>query len=550
VRRDRGRAAAEGTPMTDRPPAPNDTVIDAGGALIVGAGLAGLFTALKLAPVPCTLLSPEPLGSGASSAWAQGGVAAALGPGDSPEAHARDTIAAGAGGVDPEVALAVAREAEARIADLLDMGAPFDRDVDGSLARSREAAHSFARVVRVKGDGAGAAIMAALIDAARRAPSIRVVEGVTVDDLAVEGGRVTGVLGRRAADPYGEPLLFRARAVVLATGGVGGLYAVTTNPARVRGEGLGMAARAGAVIADPEFVQFHPTGLAVDLDPTPLCSEALRGEGAVITDGAGRRFLFDDHPDGELAPRDVVARAIHRRTARGEAVLLDATRAVGAAFPDRFPAIAAHCARAGVDPAREPIPVRPVQHYHMGGVRTDAAGRSSLPGLWVCGEAACTGLHGANRLASNSLLEALAFGARIGADVAGLESAAGPPPPPLAPPPGRARAGAGLDAPPEALTDLRRTMTDLVGVTRDGAGLTEALRRIAAAERRWAPASRAFLNMCAAATLIAAGALLRRESRGGHWRDDHPDTAAEARPTEITLDAALAVRAAAEEAAR
>ncbi len=520
-----------------------ETVSDAGGALVVGAGLAGLFTALKLAPLPCTVLSPEPLGSGASSAWAQGGVAAAIGPGDSPEAHARDTIRAGAGGVDPAVALAVAREAGARIADLLEMGAPFDREPGGGLARSREAAHSFARVVRVKGDGAGAAIMAALIAAARGAPSIRVIEGVAAEDLAIEDGAVVGVHARRAGDPRARRMLLRARATVLATGGVGGLYAVTTNPARVRGEGLGMAARAGAVIADPEFVQFHPTGLDTDLDPTPLCSEALRGEGATIVDAAGRRFLFDDHPDGELAPRDIVARAIHRRVARGERVWLDATRAIGAAFPARFPAIAAACAAAGIDPVRQPIPVRPVQHYHMGGVRTDAAGRSSLPGLWVCGEAARTGLHGANRLASNSLLEALAFGARIGADIAGLA--------PCAPPPARivaqdARRPAGGASDAAAMAALRRAMTDLVGVERTGAGLREALRRIAAIERG-APSLR---NQCAAATLIAAAALRREESRGGHFRADFPETAPEARPGEITLAEALEIRAGAETEAR
>jgi len=413
--------------MPDSPAtAAHDTVFDAGGALIVGAGLAGLFTALKLSPTPCAVLSPEPLGAGASSSWAQGGVAAAVGLGDSAESHARDTIAAGAGTVDPEVALAVAREAGARIADLLDLGAPFDRDASGALVQSREAAHSFARVVRVKGDGAGAAIMAALIEATRKTPSIQVVENVTVEDLAVEDGRVVGVFARRADDPYAEPLMFRARATVLATGGVGGLYAVTTNPPSVRGQGLGMAARAGAVIADPEFVQFHPTGLAVDRDPTPLASEALRGDGATLIDAHGRRFMADEHPDAELAPRDIVARAIHRRVSKGEAVYLDARAALGARFAEHFPTIAAYCAEAGIDPATQPIPVRPAQHYHMGGVRTDAAGRSSLPGLWVCGEAARTGLHGANRLASNSLLEALAFGARIGADIAGLEPAAAP----------------------------------------------------------------------------------------------------------------------------
>jgi L-aspartate oxidase len=524
----------------------HDTVFDAGGALIVGAGLAGLFTALKLAPIPCTVLSPEPLGAGASSSWAQGGVAAALGEGDSPEAHARDTIAAGAGTVDPEVALAVAREAGARITDLLDMGAPFDRDASGRLLASREAAHSFARVVRVKGDQAGAAIMEALIAAARAAPSIRAVERVVATDLAVENGRVVGVFCRRAGDPYADPLLFRARAVVLATGGVGGLYAATTNPARVRGEGLGMAARAGAVVADPEFVQFHPTGLAVDLDPTPLVSEAVRGEGAVLIDAQGRRFMLEEHPDAELAPRDIVARAIHRRVARGEAVFLDAARAVGAAFAGQFPTIAAHCRAAGVDPATQPIPVRPVQHYHMGGVRTDGAGRSSLPGLWVCGEAACTGLHGANRLASNSLLEALAFGARIGADIAGLEPA-GPPPGAIIPPPAPSGGRGEPASVADAVTVLRRTMTDLVGVERDGDGLREALRRIAQLERAQAPLSRPFLNMCAAATLIAAAALKREESRGGHHRSDHPDANPEARPTETTLAEARAIRDAAEE---
>ncbi|MEO1001123.1 MAG: FAD-binding protein, partial [Pseudomonadota bacterium] len=235
-----------------------DTVFDTGGALIVGAGLGGLFTALKLAPVPVTVLSPEPLGTGASSAWAQGGVAAAVGADDTPEAHAADTVEAGAGTVDATVALSVAREAAARIDDLIAFGAPFDRDeVTGALLQSKEAAHSVARVVRVQGDRAGRAIMDALIATARATPSIRIVEGVTVEDIAVEDGRVCGVFARRVADPHAQPLLFRARATVLATGGIGGLYAVTTNPGRVRGQGIGMAARAGAVIADPEFVQFH-----------------------------------------------------------------------------------------------------------------------------------------------------------------------------------------------------------------------------------------------------------------------------------------------------
>jgi len=525
-----------------------DNVFDTGGALIIGAGLAGLFTALKLAPVPCTVLSPDPLGAGASSAWAQGGVAAAMAEGDSAEAHAADTVAAGAGMVDEAVALSVAREAAARIEDLLSFGAPFDRDEAGRLLQSREAAHSFARVVRVKGDRAGRAVMAALIERARATPAIRLIEGVTVDDIAAEAGRVVGVFGRRIDDPYAEPIFFRARSTVLATGGLGGLYAITTNPGRVRGQGLGMAARAGAAIADPEFVQFHPTGIAVDADPTPLASEALRGEGATLIDQNGRRFMLDVHPDAELAPRDVVALAVHRVRAAGGKVFLDAREALGAEFDEKFPTVAKFCRDAGIDPTTQPIPVAPVQHYHMGGVKTDWRGRSSLPGLWVCGEAARTGLHGANRLASNSLLEAVVFGARIAEDVGGLEPAA-PPLPSIAPAAPAERAGsAGQVAPPEAVAELRRLMSAHVGVERDAAGLTLALKEIARLERENAGASRAFLNMTTAATLVAAAALGREESRGGHYRSDFPETdPTRAARTEITLAEALEIRTRCEE---
>ena len=522
---------------------PHDTLFGIDGALIVGAGLAGLFTALKMAPHPVTVLSPMALGEGASSAWAQAGVAAALRDDDSPAAHASDTVAAGAGTVDPAVALSVAGEAARRIEDLAGLGTPFDRDAAGRFLQSREAAHSAHRVVRVKGDAAGRAIMQALIAAVRTTPSIRVIEGIEADDLALAGGRVAGVFARSASDPWSTPILFRALQVVLATGGIGGLYQVTSNPSRVRGQGLGMAARAGAVIADPEFVQFHPTGIAVDRDPAPLASEALRGEGAVLIDETGARFIVAIHPDAELAPRDVVARAVHHHIAAGHRVFLDTREAIGARIGEQFPTVAGYCREAGIDPVTEPIPVAPIQHYHMGGVRTDEAGRTSLPGLWAVGEVACTGLHGANRLASNSLLEALVFGARIAtgittgitAGIAESRQPAGTLPPPTPE----------IDILPEAaLAELRRIMTAHVGVERDAAGLTHALGTIARIERESQGTGRALLNMLTTATLVAAAALRRTESRGGHARADHRSTdPAQARQTLITLDDALAIRA-------
>lgn len=477
--------------------------------VILGAGLAGLFTALRLAPLPVTVLSPVALGDGAASTWAQGGVAAALVAPDSPEQHAADTVAAGAGLVDPDVALGVAVEAAARIEDLAALGTPFDR-LAGAFVQSREAAHSRARVVRVRGDRAGAAIMAAVVAAARAAPSITLREGWSAEALAAPDGAVRGVWAR---GPGGLAFL-PARAVVLATGGIGGLYAVSSNPGALRGEGLGLAALAGAAIRDPEFVQFHPTGLAVAADPSPLASEALRGEGATLIDAAGRRFMVGLHPDAELAPRDIVARAIHARVAAGEAVFLDTRAALGARVETLFPTLWAAAQAAGIDPRTQPIPIRPVQHYHMGGVATDARGRSTLPGLWAVGEVAATGLHGANRLASNSLLEAVVFGARAAADIADTrapsDAACGPAP----------RPGPGPAAP--AVARLRRVMTDRVGVVRHADGLRAALADLAALAAL--PGGAAWRNMTTAATLVAAAALARTESRGAHARADHPQT--------------------------
>jgi L-aspartate oxidase len=502
-----------------------DNVIETKGALILGAGVAGLFTALKMAPFPCVVLADEHPGISGSSARAQGGIAASVGHGDSWQSHAADTIAAGAGLCDPEIAALVAREAPERIFDLLHYGAPFDRSADGSLAVSREAAHSASRIVHVQGDRAGAEVMRALVRSAKETQSITIIEGFHAIELAIEEGRIVGLFARTWSGPVQRLILFRAAAVVLATGGLGALYAVSTNPPETRGEGLGMAARAGALIADPEFVQFHPTAIAVNRDPAPLATEALRGEGAILVDETGRRFMPSLHSAAELAPRDVVARAIHREIVAGHKVFLDCRKAVGAEFSEKFPTVYAACRDAGVDPATQPIPVAPAAHYHMGGIATDARGRTTLDGLWAIGECACTGLHGANRLASNSLLEALVFGARAAEDVRATmhpRQNRGTPPAP-------ARSAA-----PPVPRQLREVLTRFAGLERDDAGLKEALTRIEQIERAGGHEP-SLLNMTVTAKMVVAGALVRHESRGGHYRSDYPEASTTVARTFMTL---------------
>jgi len=484
-----------------------------GDVVIVGGGLAGLFCALKLAPRPVTVISAAPLGEGASTAWAQGGIAAAVGEGDTAESHAADTIAVGAGLVDEAVALGLAREAAPRIHDLLGYGVPFDRDLEGRLAVAREAAHSARRIVHVRGDMAGQAIITALTQAVRATPSIRVLEGWSAEALLTNGDAVSG-LQLRKVGASSAPVLIATSAVVLATGGIGHLYAVTTNPAEASGQGLAIAARAGALIADPEFVQFHPTAIMVGRDPAPLATEALRGEGATLINGAGERFMLALHPLAELAPRDIVARGVFAEVASGRGAFLDATQALGAHFASEFPTVYESCISAGIDPATQPIPIAPAAHYHMGGVAVDARGRTSLNGLWAAGEVSCTGAHGANRLASNSLLEAVVYAARIAEDIAGTELRAATGRFDLAP---RARNTA-LD--PAQEQGLRAMMSAKVGVIRDRDGLTEAVRAFAALEAE--AASTALANMATAALLVATAALARTESRGAHCRSDFP----------------------------
>lgn len=486
--------------------------------LIIGAGLAGLFLALRLAPRPCIIISPAPLGQAASSAWAQGGLAAALHPQDSPDQHAADTIAAGAGLVDPAIAKLIAEDGPKRVRDLIELGVPFDRTPDGQLALSLEAAHSHPRVARVAGDLAGKAIMGALTAAVRASDHIRLIEHTrAVGLLQDDNGRIAGAIFK---DTRGRKSTIVSPETVLCTGGSGGLFRVTTNPPQARGDALAMAYSAGAVIADPEFVQFHPTAMDVGLDPSPLATEALRGEGAILVSADGTSFMSRYHAQAELAPRDEVARAIHTELAEGRKVFLDTRGAIGAGIKDHFPTVFAACMAAGIDPRRETIPVAPAMHYHMGGILSDTWGRASLNGLSVCGECSSTGAHGANRLASNSLLEAVVMAARIADRLRDGTLTQ----------PGDSRGEVPADLPEDALQDLRAEMASKCGVVRNAAGLSAILGKLDALQNAYGPA-RALI----AARLIASAALDREESRGGHFRSDYPQTQPNAQRT-FTFD--------------
>ena len=475
------------------------------GLLVIGGGLAGLSAALEAAPARVLVVSPAPLLQSASSAWAQGGVAAALSPADAPALHLQDTEAAGAGLVDHQAAEILTDEGRGTVEWLAALGAPFDREADGAFSVSREAAHSMARVARVGGDGAGRAILSALVAAARAADHVEVWEDGRLCGLLQDAsGRVVGAVIERGE----ETLEVLAHAVVLATGGAGGLYGATTTPAALLGEGLALAWLAGAEVLDPEFVQFHPTAIDVGLDPMPLATEALRGDGARLIDRDGV-FILGPAADADLAPRDVVARAVHAARVQGRGAFLDARTAIGEHFPQAFPAVFASCMAAGLDPRIQPIPVAPAAHYHMGGITADPDGRTTLRGLFAVGECAATGVHGANRLASNSLLEAAAFGRRTGR-TAGAQARGGDP---VSATPSVAH------LPADVLLALRTAMSAEAGVVRDAAGLS----RLIALIDRLEAAHGAALPLVVA-RLIAEGALARRESRGGHYRSDYSQT--------------------------
>ncbi|MDG4822438.1 L-aspartate oxidase [Asanoa sp. WMMD1127] len=492
--------------------------------VVVGSGIAGLTAALHLraAGRHVTVVTKENIDDG-STRWAQGGIAAVLDPFDSPEAHAADTEVAGVGLCDPAAVKVLVEEGPTRVRELMRLGAEFDRNADGSLMLTREGGHHANRIVHAGGDATGAEVQRALHAAVRRDPWIRVVDHALVLDLLTDAtGRACGitlhVLGEGTEDGVGAIL---ARAVVLATGGMGQVFASTTNPVVSTGDGVALAIRAGAAVTDIEFVQFHPTALYLGdaaRGQQPLVSEALRGEGAHLVDGDGKRFMVGQHDLAELAPRDIVAKGIHRvlLAENTDHVFLDA-RHLGAEFlARRFPTIVASCLAAGVDPGTDPIPVAPAAHYASGGVRTDLHGRTSIPGLYACGEVACTGVHGANRLASNSLLEGLVFARRIADHIATELPEQAEPAPATAD-------GWVLD--PGVRSALQRAMTRGAGVLRSAGSLAATagtLVGLGATRGRPATASWEATNLVTVATALVAAATAREETRGCHWREDHP----------------------------
>lgn len=492
-------------------------------AIVVGGGLAGMMTALEIARTSArdssrrvALVSYGTLGESTSSAWAQGGIAAAVGDDDSPVLHAADTVAAGAGLVEKRVAARLAADAPGAIDRVAKIGVRFDLDAAARYALGREAAHSRRRILKAGGDATGAELVRALAVAVRDCPSVIAFEGARAREVIVANGRAVAVV---IADGTGEIATLHAPAIVLATGGIGGLYRSTTNPTSSRGAGIAIAARAGARLADLEFVQFHPTALDVPSDPLPLVTEALRGEGAWLVDETGARIMDGIDPALELAPRDVVARAVFATSQRGGHAYIDARTAVGARFPDRFPTVFASCARFGIDPRSAAIPVVAAAHYHMGGVAIDLEGRTSVAGLYACGEVAASGVHGANRLASNSLLESVVYPERIARaieadtiapEVVAIEAHD------LAT---RHRDIAEVSD-VKAIEAIRDIMYRNVGVERDETGLALAVRALA--EIGEGHPDRDTRDAALVGGLIAHAALRRRESRGSHARRDYP----------------------------
>lgn len=481
--------------------------------VVIGSGIAGLHTAWRASDHGDVVVLTKRTLRDSATAWAQGGIAAALGAGDSPDLHRQDTLAAGAALCDAAAVEVLVAEGPARVRELADAGAQFDVDTSGRFTLGKEAAHSRKRIVHAKGDQTGAEVARALIHRVQERKNITVLETARALDLVVVNGRCCGV----RANVGGKAVEIIADATVIAAGGAGQLYRYTTNPLVATGDGYAIAHRAGAKLADMEFVQFHPTALDTPENPLALISEAVRGEGAVLVNDRGVRFMVKKHKLAELAPRDIVAREIYRVQMSGSRVWLDA-RKLSRTFARRFPGILQLCLARGIDPRRDLIPVTPAAHYMMGGIVTDLAGRSSLDRLYACGEVSRTGVHGANRLASNSLLEGLVFAERVARDMVNQ---------PRLP---RVPRAADFEVPrlrdrgaaQVAADEIRQVMWTHASIDRNAKGLREARKALDAIRARLSPGATEEINMAETARLIVDAALMRRESRGGHYRSDFP----------------------------
>jgi len=489
--------------------------------VIVGGGIAGLTVALNLAPRKVCVITKSTLGVNTSSSWAQGGIAASIDKNDSNEDHVSDTLRTAKELADEDVVRTIVNESSNVIKDLEEIGVQFDKNPDGSFNLGLEGAHSFNRIVRSKGDSSGIEIMRGIIKEVKSAKHVTILENISIDSIMSENNIIYGVIGRLTDKNIPDNhVVIQSPQVVLATGGLGGIYANTTNPRSSYGEGIALAAQAGATLTDMEFVQFHPTGLDFGLDPTPLATEAIRGEGALLVNQNNERFMFEVHPNNELAPRDIIAQNIFKQIEKGNSVFLDCRNKIFKNFKDRFPQVYSYCIKADINPEEELIPIIPVAHYHIGGVKTNLKGQTSIRGLWCCGEVAATHVHGANRLASNSLLESLVFGKIVAKEINSQ-------------PIEKERE---LISPTFIKTykektknkimakkyiwQLRSSMMRNLGIVRNKVSILRGLTEIIKIERESRGLSAKLNDMILVSKFIIIGAFKRMESRGCHLRSD------------------------------